>query len=383
MAILEWSTEINDLVPVSLHSYERLPQIAPILGEGATGHPLLRADPGSRCAALLLPAAVNTSTLSTVAILPLTRDAEDEALTGTEEELDELHYSPSYTIDLQTVIDIKIARIQDFCFLPGFTEPTLAVLYQSIAKETWTSRLENSRDSFGLVILTLASATPTVILDCPHPLPYSSSRIFPCPPQLGGVVVLTADALVHVDQAAKVTGCATNGWHKRSSTLALPSGDTLGIGLEGANLAFLSPILALLITRTGYTYTVTMERDGRSLSAVLLSPSPVIQTVSPSSLEVVGREFLFIANAVGDSVLLRWSIEGEDADDAKAEEEMDVDDGFEAGSCMPLQLSSAFDDVSSLFVSDSSLRYELDKREWQTDRRQAEHSRLAASVRID
>jgi cleavage and polyadenylation specificity factor subunit 1 len=382
MAILEWSSEISDLVPVSLHSYERLPTIAPILGDGAPGLPLLRSDPASRCAALLLPAAINTSALSTLAVLPLTRDSLDDIVTGAgDEDLTDLHYSPSYTLDLAAVVDEKIARIQDFCFLPGFTEPTLAVLFQSVPKETWTGRLENNRDTFGLIVLTLASSTPTVILDCPHPLPYSCSRIFPCPPALGGVLLLTADAVIHLDQSAKITGCAANGWHKRSSALPLDSSDTPAIALEGAHVTFPSPSLALLFLRTGDVHSLALDRDGRSLASLRISSQPIVRTVAPSSLELVGREFLFVASAVGDSVLLRYQLiggAGGAPTGAEGEDAMDVDaDAFDTGSSGPLCIPACIDTHGSF----SSVRRVVG-RHGQGYRHRSHRRRLPAGIRV-
>lgn len=45
-------------------------------------------------------------------------------------------YSPSFVLDLATEVDEHIRNVVDFVFLPGFNNPTVAVLFQ--AQQTWT-----------------------------------------------------------------------------------------------------------------------------------------------------------------------------------------------------------------------------------------------------
>lgn len=69
MALLEWSPSAHDLVPVSLHTLEKLPQVA-------DDRPTLCAvDPASRLAALLLP--TNSGGDATLALLPFFADDVD------------------------------------------------------------------------------------------------------------------------------------------------------------------------------------------------------------------------------------------------------------------------------------------------------------------
>jgi hypothetical protein len=43
----------------------------------------------------------------------------------------EAPYSPSFVLDLPANVDARIKHVIDIAFLPGFNNPTLAVLYQS------------------------------------------------------------------------------------------------------------------------------------------------------------------------------------------------------------------------------------------------------------
>jgi cleavage and polyadenylation specificity factor subunit 1 len=107
----------------------------------------LRVDPLSRCAALALPK-------DAIAILPFYQ---------TQAELDvmeqdqaryvsimshvlsalissittrDVPYSPSFILDLGTEVDDSIRNMIDFVFLPGFHNPTIAVMFQ--VQQTWT-----------------------------------------------------------------------------------------------------------------------------------------------------------------------------------------------------------------------------------------------------
>ena len=48
----------------------------------------------------------------------------------------EIPYSPSFILDLSAEVDDRIRNVIDFVFLPGFNNPTVAVLYQQT--QTWT-----------------------------------------------------------------------------------------------------------------------------------------------------------------------------------------------------------------------------------------------------
>jgi cleavage and polyadenylation specificity factor subunit 1 len=48
----------------------------------------------------------------------------------------DIPYSPSFILDLPAQVDQNLRNITDFVFLPGFNNPTLAMLYQT--EQTWT-----------------------------------------------------------------------------------------------------------------------------------------------------------------------------------------------------------------------------------------------------
>ena len=48
----------------------------------------------------------------------------------------DIPYSPSFILDLPAQVDENLRNIIDFVFLPGFNNPTLAILFQT--EQTWT-----------------------------------------------------------------------------------------------------------------------------------------------------------------------------------------------------------------------------------------------------
>ena len=51
----------------------------------------------------------------------------------------DIPYSPSFILDLPIQVDPNLRNIIDFVFIPGFNNPTLAVLFQT--QQTWTGQV--------------------------------------------------------------------------------------------------------------------------------------------------------------------------------------------------------------------------------------------------
>ena len=97
----------------------------------------LRVDPLSRCAALSLPK-------DALAILPFYQSqAELDLIEQETSQARDVPYSPSFVLDLANDVDKRIRNVIDFTFLPGFNNPTVAVLCQY--QQTWTGYVAKSR----------------------------------------------------------------------------------------------------------------------------------------------------------------------------------------------------------------------------------------------
>ncbi|CAD6980983.1 unnamed protein product [Tilletia controversa] len=355
IALLEWSDSDRDLISVSIHTYERAAQLAN--GIPLNFQPLLAVDPADRCAALLLPQ-------DAIAILPFLQDAAElELFEGPQAQASRsLPYAPSFVLPFAQS-DPKIRGARDMVFLPGFQKPTLAVLYA--AQQTWTGRLAEAKDtcSFALITLDMNLSSHPVISER-HGLPYDSFQIVACPQKLGGCMILSSSAIVHIDQASKVVGTAVNGWHVLTSALPLPhattranrgkdgdatmkeeekgeesgeqKGTPLQLELQGSQLFFTDDAAGLVLMKDNKALPFRFLLDGRSISALTLGAIEYNDTI-PASLSILDTDrarFVLTGSMVGDTVLQRVDTVLADAEEveglngqgsAKVEDEMELD----------------------------------------------------------
>lgn len=245
----------------------------------------------------------------------------------------DIPYSPSFILDFAADVDERIRHVIDFVFLPGFHSPTIAVLFQR--QQTWTGyvdflspfqcysllcrRLKEYKDTVGLFIFTLDLVTHNCpIITAVENLPYDSLYLTPCSSTLGGVVIITANAIVHVDQTSRRTACAVNGWVPRVSDINIPQTTkaNLDLQLEGSRAEFVDDKTLFMILKDGSVYPVEIGADGRTVSQLSIT-APVAMTTVPTVVRRVQDDYLFIGSIVGPSVLLKT---------AKLEEEIPEDD---------------------------------------------------------
>ncbi|KAF8318712.1 hypothetical protein DL93DRAFT_2225607 [Clavulina sp. PMI_390] len=334
IALFEWSEALYDLVTVSIHTYERAPQFT---NADVPNHkPLLRVDPGSRCAALLLPA-------DSLAILPFHQTQAELDMLDQENFMRDAPYSPSFVLDVRLEIDTKIRNIIDFVFLPGFSHTTIAILYQT--EQTWTSRLNEQKDTSALSIVTVDHMARSYhAIAKVDQLPYDCASLLACPALYGGVMIQASNSVLHVDQASRVTALPLNAW--ASKTSALPGlvpgplddhktyGCSLGLMLEGAKMLILNDNSILLVLVNGMVHVITIVVDGRLISRLTISEA-VGRTSPPSTLQLISAgtgDLLFVGSTSGPGLLLKtaWvSVQriGTDAQmEVDMEEEIDIDE---------------------------------------------------------
>ncbi|KAI0341420.1 hypothetical protein BDW22DRAFT_1408067 [Trametopsis cervina] len=298
IALLEWSDAMHDLLTVSIHTYERTPQIMTI--EAPLHRSKLRSDPASRCAALMLPK-------DSLAILPFYQSQAELDVMEQESQTRDVPYSSSFVLDLTADVDERIRHAIDLVFLPGFTSPTIAVLFQH--PQTWTSRLREYKDTVGLFVFTLDLVTRNCpIITAVENLPYDSLFLVPCLTALGGVMVVTSNSLIHIAQTGRRVVLPLNGWTSRVSDIALPTltADDLmrDMKLEGSCAAFVDDKTLFLILKDGTVYPVDILAEGRTVSELSMG-APVARTTIPTVVKTIHKEHLFVGSMVGPSVLLK------------------------------------------------------------------------------
>ncbi|KAF9057003.1 CPSF A subunit region-domain-containing protein [Panaeolus papilionaceus] len=299
IALLEWSDATHDLVTVSIHTYERAPQLL------ALDSPLFRAelrvDPLSRCAALTLPK-------HALAILPFYQTIADLDVTEQEQgQSRDVPYSPSFILDLPAQVDPNVRNVIDFVFLPGFNNPTMAILYQT--DQTWVGRLKEFKDTVRLTIFTLDIVAQNYpIIASVEGLPHDCLNLIACSTSLGGVVITTSNGLIYVDQSSKRVGLALNGWAARISDLSYPPVGPNDLNrvmnLEGSRSLFVDDKTFFLITDEGTVYPVEVVVDGKTVSKLMMGP-PLAQSSVPSVVRNLGDDHIFIGSTIGPSVLVK------------------------------------------------------------------------------
>ncbi|MBW0461452.1 hypothetical protein O181_001167 [Austropuccinia psidii MF-1] len=415
ITLMEWSPLLADLETISLHTFEKLPQITQ-RNLPLDHHALLETEPLSRCAVLLLPQGA-------LVVLPLFQDHLDlDALGPTQapnsatlgpdySRFQSFPHASSFILDLNQQLtnhqNITTASSQrpikaviSLKFLPGFSEPTLAVLYH--CQYTWSARLENGVDTTALIILTLDLGSKHFpIISHTKKLPYDAHALIACPKELGGVLVLCADMILHVDQSSKVIGVATNGWAKHSSDLKIacqetvslirlstnapklavspedledgeeedhtePPDDTerLLIRLENSKIVFYKLDLAIVFLRDGLVFSLEFERDGRTLTNLKLEKFDV-RSVPPSTVLKLSDRCLFVGSMTGDSALyaidnLKSKISPESSkteirhENSKAPMDLDLDEDIYGEPQQSHDIPSDSNDLNSFQLYDSS-----------------------------
>lgn len=342
MALMQWSESEEDLVTISIHTYERAEQLA----EGVPSHflPLLRVDTDSRCAVLLLPK-------DTFAILPFYHDTAEELdqlleqAGSTQQGLSlerSLPYAPSFLLTLQT-IDPDIRNVRDFVFLPDFQRPTVAVLYET--NETWTGRLDERHDTCAVRIITLDLTISSIaahrIISSKNGLPYDCLYLSACPQSFGGgVLIATSSALIHLDQNERIIGLAASEWHGLTSRLSLPmwnsslsetnngaasKDDASQLDLTDSQIAF--PVglsSAFLFLQDGTVWMLAANLEGRSIASLSLQKKG---TSAPSSVALMLTQgnLLLAGSMVGPSDIFRLKTVSRDVQEHVKDDGSDID----------------------------------------------------------
>ena len=151
-------------------------------------------------------------------------------------------------------------------------------------------------------------------------LPYDCLSLLPCAQSIGGVVILTPNSLIYVDQAARRVSLPINGWSARVSDIpSLPLDKNLDLVLEGSQLVFSDEKSFFVIRKDGMVHPVEIISDGRTVSKLVLFPA-LAQTTIPSVAKQLVGGMLFVGSAVGPSVLLRAVRVEEEVEEGEAED---------------------------------------------------------------
>ena len=136
-------------------------------------------------------------------------------------------------------------------------------------------------------------------------LPHDSMYLLPCPTSLGGIVIVTSNAIIYVDQSSRRIVLPVNGWTSRiSDVVTLPADLAHQVVLEGSRSIFVDEKTFFIVLKDGTVYPVDILVDGKTISKLTMSP-PLAQTSIPSIVRKIGNDHIFVGSTVGPSVLLK------------------------------------------------------------------------------
>lgn len=275
-------------------------------------------------------------------------------------------YMPSFILSLPE-LSPTLRNVKDLAFLPGFNNPTLAILFCPIP--TATGRTTVPRDSYHIEIRTLDPLGQTYpLISSTEDLPSDAQYIVPCPQSIGGVLLVTATAVFHVDQSGKYVSTSSNGWFKFVSNITpTKRREECMLELDGSHVVWADEGNFLMILRDSTIIQARLEVEGRSVVGIdLLSPagpeglslslppkiglqmgleqpSSVCEIALPPSEDGRMHSAFFAASAVGDSCLVTVNMVPEETNGPEPmngtteskREEMDVD--LDDGECKDLR----------------------------------------------
>ncbi|KAJ9115995.1 hypothetical protein QFC24_006836 [Naganishia onofrii] len=221
-----------------------------------------------------------------------------------------------------------LRNVKDLVFLPGFNNPTLAILFSPVP--TATGRATVPRDTYHIEIRTLDPLGQTYpLISSTEDLPSDSEYIVPCPQDIGGVLLVTATAVFHVDQSGKYVCTSSNGWFKFVSNITpTKRREECLLELDGSHVVWADEGNFLMVLRDSTVIQARLEVEGRAVVGIdflsplgpagmesasaskiglrlgLEQPSSVCEIALPPSEEGRTRSAFFATSAVGDSCLV-------------------------------------------------------------------------------
>eukprot|EP00903_Cladosiphon_okamuranus_P018754 g17257.t1 len=325
MALVAYDALLGRLETVSIHNFD-----AAAIGPGAAGiesgyglasalkdrpATISAADPAGRCLAAVVAGCQ-------LVVLPARRHIPRSVFVS-EEAAERRRILRPFTIDLEEAG--VTGFIKAAAFLEGFHEPALALLYEPI--QTCAGRLASKRSTCRLVVfsinLTQGRAPSVWQVDS---LPHDSWDLVAVPSPVGGVQVISTNAVMHVNQSevrsilavngyARATvepallGCPLRGgdsdwgWasfrrsHSEREVVDLSSYDVC-VELDVVKCVFLTPTSMFLSLRTGEVYALRLH-----LAAAIVAPGTRAGGGGGAPNRVVGQSMRPVGRASPCSVL--------------------------------------------------------------------------------
>lgn len=341
MTIFEYQGLINEFVPRSLHFFERenYRTNSTILGTPSSFQPVINIDPENR----MVSVRVFTSHLALLSL-----DDQSSIPESSNNNTNDKNNFQSHVINFSTQIDPRLKVVRNFVFLPGFLNPTIAILYDRGSNEgdesetsfplrTSVNHCNPSHPKETCAILIVAiepvkyskyrstrpSSSPSdsgafqfTVVNCIEGIPFDAEDLYPLPKPVGGIFISctnlilwcdistsTAPYSISINQFASLSYSPriNNSQFQGLNVTSILDGRFLALGADGGNV-----LKCLLITKCGEKLVLSISRSGRTLGFLNIEKLEIGARISPSPSDLIqlNEELIFVASEGGGSQLI-------------------------------------------------------------------------------
>jgi cleavage and polyadenylation specificity factor subunit 1 len=176
---------------------------------------------------------------------------------------------------------------------------------------TLNSRLGSLKDTVSVVVVSLdLTAKIYPVIYSLDNLPYDCIKLVAMPKPVTGVLVIAANALLHVSQGSPGVGVAVNGYVKKMTDfhgmIADEKEQDLNLSLDGAKAMAFGGDKCFLFLQDGTFATVKMKMDGSKVVGMEIKLEAGTLASVPSCVASIKHDYFFLGSRVGDSLLIKW-----------------------------------------------------------------------------
>ena len=322
LSLIEWDPTQHSISTISIHYYENhdllLCPWSPDLKDSVSH---LTVDPSSRCAAF-------NFNVNNLAIIPFHQENDDLAMDDGFDDLDDEKpdishtkqtngdsydqdrlYAPSFVLPM-TALDPGLLHPIVMTFLHEYREPTVGVLYSSLAASVNMSPERRDVLAYAVYTLDIEQKASTTLLSVTK-LPNDLQQVIAVPAPIGGTLLIGGNELIHIDQGGRAYAIGVNEFSRQSSSLPMADQFHLELRLEGCQALHLesSSNDMLLTLADGSLVVLSFRVDGRSVSGLSLqkidpSWTSHIFQARCSTVTSLSHGHLFLGSEEADSVVV-------------------------------------------------------------------------------
>ncbi|CAG2109128.1 unnamed protein product [Medioppia subpectinata] len=298
LSVVEYDPNTHDLKTTSLHYFEEQE-----MRGGFTQFsrpPIVRCDPDSRCAALLLYS-------KNIMILPfrkdITADDQKSGLSSSTAAFPMTSAAAKTPVMASYKLDLNSEQYGEK-FLHNYYEPTLLILYEPV--RTWAGRVAVRQDTCAMLVLSLDvhQRVHPHIWSMNH-LPYDCFQAMPVPKPIGGVLIFAYSSIIHLNQGLPPFGVSLNSFTEGNTSFLLRPQEDIKISLDSSKACFISNDKLVISLRTGELYVLSLSNDmTRSIRGFHFDRCAA--SVLSTCITLCENGYIFLGSRLGHSILVHY-----------------------------------------------------------------------------